>query len=385
MEIRVFNKEIEPLGTIDEVVTLIWTIKYYDVGTFSILAPITPNNTKLLQRGNIITKHDGAADYTDSGDNKWRRAAEIKYVHITTDDTGQQQIEAQGYMLSRWLSKRVCRPQLVATETSQTLINLQVKRNCGSSASTRRRFNNFVMIEQETIAGNKVAYSHDLLADLGVEVKDLAQGAKIGYDILLNERGKQYGFYLYKGEDKTADNGKVKPCIFSQEYDNINSQEYESSSENVKNFMYVVGKATDNEAQPPVVSVDANSRNAGIYLDEVYYESDIERTYDDDAGEQQTIALATYKNMIGNQGVTQLASYGETVGFESDINLYSSLKYKEDYDIGTRVTMLNKDWNIKLDARITEIKETYQSGKKTIAATFGESLPTLIDKLRKVR
>lgn len=34
MELRVFDKTIEPLGAIDELASLLWHIKYFDVGTF---------------------------------------------------------------------------------------------------------------------------------------------------------------------------------------------------------------------------------------------------------------------------------------------------------------------------------------------------------------
>ena len=40
MELRVFDKAIEPLGAIDELASLIWRMKYFDVGTFSLLAPM---------------------------------------------------------------------------------------------------------------------------------------------------------------------------------------------------------------------------------------------------------------------------------------------------------------------------------------------------------
>lgn len=40
---------------------------------------------------------------------------------------------------------------------------------------------------------------------------------------------------------------------------------------------------------------------------------------------------------------------------------------------------------IQIDARITEVTETYQKGEETIEATFGDSLPTLVDQIRKVR
>ena len=41
--------------------------------------------------------------------------------------------------------------------------------------------------------------------------------------------------------------------------------------------------------------------------------------------------------------------------------------------------------SIQIDARITEVTETYQKGEETIEATFGDSLPTLVDQIRKVR
>ena len=65
MEIRVFDKTVEPLGTIDEMASLLWHTKYFDVGTFSLLAPITDNNSRLLVEGNILTKHDGKKGSTD--------------------------------------------------------------------------------------------------------------------------------------------------------------------------------------------------------------------------------------------------------------------------------------------------------------------------------
>ena len=33
MEIRVFDKTVEPLGTIDEMASLLWHTKYFDVGS----------------------------------------------------------------------------------------------------------------------------------------------------------------------------------------------------------------------------------------------------------------------------------------------------------------------------------------------------------------
>lgn len=384
MELRVFDTKIEPLGAIDELDSLLWHIKYFDVGTFSLLAPITDNNSKLLVEGNIIVKHDGKKEVTDAAGGVWRRAAQITYKHITKDENGLEQIEAQGFMLSQWFNKRCIYPQIVATATNQNLINTMIMNNCGSRAAASRQFPQFIILEQETIEGSQVEYANEVCAQLSQEVKTRAQAGKLGYDILINEREKKYGFYLYKGKDLTAKNSEGNtPCIFSREFDNVNEQEYTASIENCGNFIYVQGAADDSGSQP-LVTVD-NAGAAGLELEEVFCDAaDIARKYQ--SGETEvTIPLATYLMMLKTRGTAELESYGKTINFVSTINTNSNLKFKADFDIGDRITCKENAWGIQIDARITEVTETYQKGAEEIEATFGDSLPTLVDKIRKVR
>ena len=384
MELRVFDETVEPLGLIDEMASLLWHVKYFDVGTFNLLAPITDNNKRLLTEGNIIVKHDGKREVTDAAGGIWRRAAQITYVHITKDENGLEQIEAQGYMLSQWLNKRCISPQIVATATNQSIINTMVKNNCGSGASTKRRFPRFIMLAQETIAGSAVEYANEVYAKLGQEVKARAQAGKLGYDILINERSRQYGFYLYKGKDLTAKNSEGNtPCIFSRDFDNVNEQEYTASIENCGNFIYIQGAADDSGSQP-VTTVDGEGAS-GLELTEVFCDAtDIARKYQ--SGETEvTIPLNTYLQMLKTRAAAELENYGKIINFVSTINTNSNLKFKQDFDLGDRITCKETKWGIQIDARITEVTETYQKGAEEIEATFGDSLPTLVDQIRKVR
>ncbi len=384
MELRVFDETVEPLGLIDEMASLLWHVKYFDVGTFNLLAPITDNNKRLLTEGNIIVKHDGKREVTDAAGGIWRRAAQITYVHITKDENGLEQIEAQGYMLSQWLNKRCISPQIVATATNQSIINTMVKNNCGSGASTKRRFPRFIMLAQETMAGSAVEYANEVYAKLGREVKARAQAGKLGYDILINERSRQYGFYLYKGKDLTAKNSEGNtPCIFSRDFDNVNEQEYTASIENCGNFIYIQGAADDNGSQP-VTTVDGEGAS-GLELTEVFCDAtDIARKYQ--SGETEvTIPINTYLQMLKTRAAAELENYGKIINFVSTINTNSNLKFKQDFDLGDRITCKETKWGIQIDARITEVTETYQKGAEEIEATFGDSLPTLVDQIRKVR
>ena len=384
MELRVFDKALEPLGIVDEIASLLWTIKCFDVGTFNLLAPVTDNNSNLLSMGNIIIKHDGKKEVEDGSGGIWRRAAQIMYVHITKDERGQEQIEAQGFMLSKWLSKRVVTPQLVTTATCQQIINALVANNCGANATTKRKFTQFTVLAQDSYGGSSVDYSNELYVDLGSEVKDVAVSGKLGYDILVNERDKLYGFYLYKGDDLTEGNSAGNPpCIFSRDFDNVNGQEYEDSIESYKNFTYVQG-AADEAGTQPVATVDGGNKQ-GLELDEVFIDaSDISRSYES-GGESVPIPLNTYLAMLRTRGATELENYGERMNFVSTINTASNLRFKDDFNLGDRITCLERSWGLRIDARITEVQEVYQKRQEEIQATFGESLPTLVEKIKRVR
>lgn len=78
MELRVFDKTVQPLGAIDELASLLWHTKYFDVGTFSLLAPITDNNSRLLVEGNLITKHDEKKEVKTADGGVWRGVAAVE-------------------------------------------------------------------------------------------------------------------------------------------------------------------------------------------------------------------------------------------------------------------------------------------------------------------
>lgn len=384
MEIRVFDMQLEPLGIADEIGSLVWTSRYFDFGEFTMVAPVTELNNAILKEGNIIVKHDERNEIKDASGAVWRRGAQITYKHITKDIYGAEQMELKGYMIGSWLRNRCINPKISMDGTNQEIINRMVMQNCGIDADFARRFERFDMISQEDFGGSSVSYANESYINLGDEVKARAQAGKLGYEILVNERTRRYGFYLYKGTDLTSGNNDGNtPCIFSREFENVRSQEYTSSIENRGTYMYVQGAADENGVRPYVEIWDMEERGLNLY--EVYCDaSDISRQYK--VGDvEKTYTDAEYKNMLKSRGEAELATYGDRISFSSEISTSSNLRYGEDFFLGDRVTCRENRWGIQIDARITEISEIYQKGMESIEATFGESMPTLIEKIRKVR
>ena len=385
VELRVYDKELTPLGVIDEIASLLWTPTYWNEGTvgdLKLLAPMTENNKKLLVKGNIVVLHDGAADYMDETGN-WRRGTQIRYRHITKDAEGAEQIEVQGHFLKKWLSKRIILNKIVMTGTEQQKINRIVAENHSTGAATKRQFKQFVILTQEDLGGSNTEYANEDFIDAGKEIYNRALSGKIGYDILINENTRRYGFLLYKGKDLTSGNSEGNtPSIFSRDFDNVNEQEYTESDEGSKNVMYATGAADDNGATP-LVEIDRGGE--GIDRDEVYVDmSNISRKYTENEVEI-TITEEEYLKLLAAAAGDGLEDYGETVSFTATINITSNLKYGEDFNLGDRVTCIEKNWGIRIDVRITAVCLAYQNGTKEIEATLGESLPTLIQQIRKVR
>ena len=163
----------------------------------------------------------------------------------------------------------------------------------------------------------------------------------------------------------------------------MNEQEYTVSTENCGNYIYVQGAADDNGIQP-IVTVDGEGAS-GLELTEVFCDAaDIVRKYQND-GEEVVIPYDTYLQMLVTRGNAELEKYGKIINFVSAINTNSNLKFKRDFNLGDRVTCKEKKWGIQIDARITEVLEIYQKGGERIEVTFGDSLPTLEDQIRKVR
>ena len=396
---------IVPLGVVEEMTSLVWTARYFSVGEVKILAPMTEINRSLLKCGNYVVKHDQYIDYTDADGNIWRRGAEIVYVKYSKDENGTEQIEARANMMGELLNRRIVFPQLVMTGTCQQIANRLFDRNYGDDADRERQ--GFIRgnktdssvdgITQDDLGGSSVDYSNEEYIYLGDAIKSVCQSGKIGFDVLVCVRLGVLGFWLYKGKDLTDGNADGNaPCVFSRDFDNVNEQEYEDSIENYKNTVWVNYIQASGDALMINVCNDPNwtDDDSGPYggmdmafsFRESYVDcSDIQKTAEAADGSTKTMTDDEYEKVVTNRLNTELNDRAETYSFNSSINVLSNLRYKEDFDLGDRVTCIEKSWGVTIDSRITEITQTYEAGKNTIEVTFGESSPTLLDKIKQIK
>lgn len=369
MEVNVYDTELTPLGIIDKISSLIWTRRYWGCGEFKLLVPFTERHAELIKKDRIIIKRGGD------------EAAQIRYVHIIKNTQGVEEIEAQGKMIAWWLDKRIMRAPIVTTDTTQNIMCRAVRENVTAPTDARRRIPNLSIAEVGDLGSGVIEYASEPFISTLLACENAAKAAKLGFKVTTDVRARQHSFVIYKGRELTADQTENPPCIFSQEFDNILEQEYTNSIENLKSIAYVGGEEKEGMPRRIVEVGDAQ----GLERDEVFINAtDITQTYQD-GDTEINMPDAQYIEMLTTRGATELDQYAETLNFSSKVNTHTNLKYEDDFNLGDRVTCINKRWGIKINVRITEIAETYQQGNTDIDITFGESLPTIIDKIRKLR
>ena len=372
MELYVYSSEMELQGIVEKIASLIWTRRYWSCGEFKLLVPFTEEHSRMLVKNNIIMKR---------GDDE---AAQIRYVSITKNSQGLEEIEVQGKFLIAWIGKRIIKKQIITNDTTQNILYRIVRENVANPADTARKIPDVsIATDDEDTESGVIDYTSEQYTNAQLAAETAAKAAKLGIRMRTDARTGAHVFSVYEGRDLTAGNTAGNaPCIFSQEFDNIVEQEYTNSVENLKTTAFVGGEEKEGVARK-VAEVGGSA--AGLAREEVFINAtDIVQEYEDDDGEQVTLTDTEYLALLSARGAEELEQYAETLSFGSKINTFANLIYRTDYDLGDRVTCVNKRWGIRIDVRITEIAETYQNNVEEIDITFGESLPALLTQIRQI-
>lgn len=95
-----------------------------------------------------------------------------------------------------------------------------------------------------------------------------------------------------------------------------------------------------------------------------------------------TMTDEEYAAMLREKGNELLSEHQEVKTYNGKINPNANLQYRIDYDLGDIVTQVDNEWGIQLNTRITEIEEVYESVEMELNITFGNDVPTLMDKMK---
>lgn len=362
MDLEVYSSSLELLGVLDNFNVLKWHRKYYKSGVFELTCSLTPNNLELLKKENIIYKSDGEAGI-------------IYYRNIKLSRDGEEVLYIKGNFLTGILDRRINWKQLLFNGKSEVLMRNMVNDNCINPSNYSRKIP-FLKLGQLKGYIEKIDYQNSY-GNLINELENIANTNELGYRVNLNYETLELEFEVYKGIDRTDNQSVNSKAIFSRQYENVLEQDYIESIYDYKNTALVAGEGEGSQR----ILVAINDSIKGLERYELFVDArDLQKEIND-----VILTDVEYKNTLTQRGKEKLAEYKDVRAFDSVINVnQENLVYKKDYDLGDIVTVFDESWNITIDTRITEIQEIYQNNNLDINIIFGNDVPSVYNKIKRM-
>lgn len=345
MEIYVLNKEIDILGVITVYESILWNSKLHEPGTFKAAFIFSEKMNRLLNLGNIIYKTDEA------------EAAVITRKYLSLNKLGEETIVIQGYMVSRYLNRRIIWNKMIMSGTPEDLMRKMVYEQVINPSDPDRRIPFIELGEAKGYGGQmdkQVTYDN-----LQETLTDIAKTYEMGYFLRMDMKRKMFVFEVYKGEDRTITS--ADPCVFSRDYGNILAQEYSEDETNHRNVCLVGGSGEDEDR---ILTVSGAA--AGIDRYEMFYNAS--------GLSERNVTKTEYIRQLEQRGQEKLTAYHTVNAFESKINQYKAMEYA----LGDYVTCTDSKWNVTVDTQIKEIEKGFSKEENSVVVTFGDEAPTLI-------
>lgn len=369
MELYVLDTNFTVLGVIDSYECLVWKRNYYKPGSFSMQIIPTFEQFQLLKKGSILLKRDDT-----------KEAMYIDYRELEENEEGVEVLLVEGYSLTQWLDRRITLYKELEKDNAEIVMRNYVNRHCINPKEANRRIDNLILGTNNNL-GNEIDYmSH--YEPLLQEIEDIATVNELGYRIDLDLETKKYAFEVYQGLDRTVNQEVNSKAIFSTEFENVSNQKYIDSDNNYRNMVLVAGAGEDANRK----TLTLGSSNKGLDRYELFVDArDISDTKQEGDNEVN-ISLSEYNKLLEARGKEKLNECTKIETFDCVLDNINNLKYRDDFDLGDKVSIINKKWGLILHERIVTITETYDIEGINIEIEIGNNIPTLIDKIKqKVR
>lgn len=343
MEINVYDRNLMRKGTIENHTSLQWHRKYYECGTFELHCPVTDENLKLLQPGNIIAIKGK------------KEAGVIRGDQSEEESTTVNEIVRNGYFLPIYFNDRLTGPVFNYTGTVENgmryMINkaeeiplLQIAEGIGDTTE----------ITFQATYKNVLTY-----------LTKFAKYIEVGFRVVPDFKAKTMTFETYRGVDRTKQQKEMHRVIFSEKYNNLNRAKHNYSDGNLKTKVIVGGAGEGTERI--YVTVGGGT---GFDLREVFLDAkDINK---------EEMTDEEYMEALKARGLECLNENKVIENFEAEAEADVNFVYGVDYDLGDIVTVTKSKWGKSKNLRITEICEVYENGGMYVVPTFGDALPTTI-------
>lgn len=368
--IRIIDLDFNLYGEIDNYESLQITRKWHGIGEIELRVNRYMQHADKLQRGRIIFPY-----------NHLNKGYVIRHKEIELDENGKDSENwiIKAMSIKEWVAQRITVPPTDKaydriTADAESVMLHYVKNNVTNPVDSKRNLNAIVLGDNQN-RGSKIEWQ-SRYKNLAEELEKISTQTGLGWNIEIDYENKQFIFKVLEGNNRTTEQDKLPPAIFSPEFDTLGQLSYSESELDYKNYAIVAGQGEGAERR--IVETGDNEAK-GYDRYELFVDA---RDVDEEDDDEEDIPDEEIEESLTNRGNQKLSEHEQQLFMEGQVLPKSRLLYEYDYDLGDIVTMQNKKWNITMNARITAVKEIYEQESK-IELTFDNDRPTLIDKVKR--
>ena len=361
--IRVLSQDLQLLGEIDIYTSLQYTRSWQSVGDFELHTPDS-RWLNILIEGNLIML-----------DNDGHRAGIIRSVTAVTNQNGLE-ITVTGQTLDGLTSQRCTVPvaddynggydNVPALQSAddnpdpvaaETILKTYVLRHMVNPADKTRIIPNLVITADKVRGMSTVWMSrYDQLDTL---LQSISEYTDVGWEIYIDLTNKQLVFDCVPGIDRSinqADNSRV---ILATQYESIMDLTYAHDVNNYHNLAYA-GGAGDGADRTVLKVTNEDTMPQGYDLYETFI----------DCGSLEVTETDTALSLT-EEAKHKLSDYTKTESLTATIAPSGSFVYRQDWDIGDLVTIMDRTISVQTDRRITSVTERYEANSYGLDVVFG--------------
>lgn len=378
-EFYLLDNELKKKYIIDTYSSAIWAKRYNDIGDCELVISASIENFRKIKECKYIARNDDDM------------VCKIKKVELQIDEENGDQLILTGKDITDILNQRIVIKQTNFNGSVEDYIRTLINDSIIKPTNTDRKIKNFTLANKkgftETIR-EQVTYDN-----VGDKIQKLCKQYGWGYKVTINNGS--FIFALYKGSDIS------EYITFSHNYDNISTTDYSKDDSNIKNVALVAGEGEGVARKTITIGngigidrhelyVDARDISSEIDYDElltnypngkekvinnvIYYQVNginIAVLTKNDAGEITNVQLCNniYMENLKNTGYEKMSEYASITSFAGEIIVGMSYKYKEDYNLGDIVNIVN-EYGISINVRISEVIENQDDNGYTMEPTF---------------
>lgn len=338
------NTQLQTLAVIDDYISFIWTSRYYSCGDFELCVNANPTNAAIFQKDYFI--------YREDDDN----IGVVEDIKFQTNEDGQEIMLITGRFLSSIIDRRVISRRTIINSNLITAIRTMLNNEIINPSDSARKIANLTF--QSLVTSNVNIESQFTGKNLLDTIADLCMTYEIGFKTILTNDNK-FQFTLYEGTDRSYAQDVNPYVVFSDQYDNLLTSEYEENYTNIVTNVLVGGEG---EGEDRILVWSSKGNQTGLNRHELFKDAKSLADYNE-------LSEAEYRAQLLEIGKEDLNTF--TQAFTGTV-YFENIAFREDVFVGDICTIEKKNWGLHINSRLVEVIESVsETGEYSIIPTFG--------------